>query len=187
MALDARLRYTKMVIKNSFAELLKKKPINKITVKEICEMAEINRATFYKHYLDVYDLLDKIEEEFLGELRESIGVDENKSTKETLIMIMTNIKAKADTYKALFSDNGDPTFPRRVFEEGYRIERIKEDIKGNKNLSDENIKCLYNYIAYGCNGILSQWIAGNMEGSVSETADFADMLVKNTIAAVYGK
>ena len=66
MGLDARIRYTKMVIQESFAALLKERPINRITVKEICEGAEINRATFYKYYADAYDLLDKIEEQVLA-------------------------------------------------------------------------------------------------------------------------
>ena len=63
MRTDARVRYTKMVIKNSFAKLLAEKPLAKVTVKEICELSEINRATFYKYYCDPFDLLDKIEHE----------------------------------------------------------------------------------------------------------------------------
>ena len=50
-------------------ELLNKKEINKITVSEICKKADINRATFYRYYLDQYDLLDKIENEFLQDLK----------------------------------------------------------------------------------------------------------------------
>ena len=53
MKTDARVRYTVHMIQNIFLELLKEKPVAKITVKEICERAEINRSTFYKHYQDV--------------------------------------------------------------------------------------------------------------------------------------
>ena len=45
--LDARKRYTQMILKQSFLKLLKEKPVNKITVKELCELSQINRATFY--------------------------------------------------------------------------------------------------------------------------------------------
>lgn len=61
MKSDARVRYTKMVIKNSFVKLLAKKPLTRVIVKEICELSEINRATFYKYYCDPYDLLEKLE------------------------------------------------------------------------------------------------------------------------------
>ena len=57
---DARVRYTQRVLKESFLSLLRKKPINKITVKEVCELAELNRATFYSHYSDCFDLMEKI-------------------------------------------------------------------------------------------------------------------------------
>ena len=45
--LDARKRYTQMVLKQSFLKLLKEKPVNRITVKEVCALAQLNRATFY--------------------------------------------------------------------------------------------------------------------------------------------
>ena len=45
--LDARKRYTQMILKQSFLKLLKEKPVNKITVKELCELSQINRATLY--------------------------------------------------------------------------------------------------------------------------------------------
>ena len=47
--MDARKRYTQMILKKSLLTLLQGKPINKITVKEVCDLAELNRATFYAH------------------------------------------------------------------------------------------------------------------------------------------
>ena len=46
---DLRVRYTQKVIQEAFWKILKEKPLAKITVKEICDLAEINRGTFYKH------------------------------------------------------------------------------------------------------------------------------------------
>ena len=50
---DARIRYTQGVLKQALLSFLQEKPINKITVKEVCERAELNRATFYAHYSDL--------------------------------------------------------------------------------------------------------------------------------------
>ncbi|MCL2192705.1 MAG: TetR/AcrR family transcriptional regulator [Treponema sp.] len=61
--IDRRTRYTQSVIKKIFIELLREKPIEKITVTEICKTAEINRGTFYTHFNDPYDLLRQIEME----------------------------------------------------------------------------------------------------------------------------
>ena len=57
---DARVRYTKNAIKEAFLSCLEEKPVNQITVKEICERAQLNRATFYAHYRDCYDLLGSL-------------------------------------------------------------------------------------------------------------------------------
>ncbi|MBQ6456167.1 MAG: TetR family transcriptional regulator [Mogibacterium sp.] len=56
---DRRTAKTQKAITNAFTALLAKKELDKITVREIAEIADINRATFYKHYLDVYDLYDR--------------------------------------------------------------------------------------------------------------------------------
>ena len=69
--MDRRVKYTKRIIKDTFLELLQEKDITKVTVIELCNKADINRATFYRYYLDIYDLLDKLEEEFINEVKES--------------------------------------------------------------------------------------------------------------------
>lgn len=58
--MDRRTKYTLKTIKETFLDLLQENNINKITVKEICDNADINRATFYRYYTDIYDLLKKI-------------------------------------------------------------------------------------------------------------------------------
>ena len=67
MKTDARVRYTRMMIQQTFLDLLKKKPISKITVKEICEDADVNRSTYYVYYSDPYDQLHKIEDALIRE------------------------------------------------------------------------------------------------------------------------
>lgn len=180
MALDARVRYTKMVIVQNFTKLLREKPINKITVKEICDLAELNRATFYKHYLDVYDLLDKIEFQFLEELRTVLRSRENTAAKDILTFIMVNFKAEEETYKAICSANGDPTFPAKIFEACHDIS-FSDSVLKSKKISRIQKEWAYRFIANGCNGILVKWIADGMREPISEVADFTEQLIKNTL------
>ena len=53
---DRRTAYSKKVIRESLLELMQEKPLNKITVREICEKADVNRSTFYVYYMDIFDL-----------------------------------------------------------------------------------------------------------------------------------
>ncbi len=59
---------TQKAIRESFLELRKDLPLAKIKVKAICDMAMINKSTFYKYYEDVYDLSDKLENELIEEM-----------------------------------------------------------------------------------------------------------------------
>ncbi|MFC2821694.1 MAG: TetR/AcrR family transcriptional regulator [Sphaerochaeta sp.] len=77
MANDARVRYTKKVLRDALFECIKTKPLKSVTVKEICGIAGLNRATFYNHYRDCYDLLDQLENEQLDEFR-TILTNKNK-------------------------------------------------------------------------------------------------------------
>ena len=63
---DRRTQYSKRVIKESLLELLQEKPLNKITVKELCDRADVNRSTFYAYYTDIYELHRKMVKEFFA-------------------------------------------------------------------------------------------------------------------------
>lgn len=180
MSTDARVRYTKMVIKNSFIELLKKKPINKVTVKEICELSEINRATFYKYYCDAYDLLEKMEQEFLDELFQNICPPVWHDFKDTLTLIMVSIKANAEVYQTIASENGDRHFPNRIFALCYNNLAIHIE-KRFPNFSPAQQKWVYYFIAQGCSGILDQWMISGMMEPIDEVVNFADKLLQHTL------
>ena len=67
---DRRTLYTKAQIKKAYVEALHHKPMDKITVSELCKTSEINRSTFYLHYQDTYAVL----EELLNEVLDSIEI-----------------------------------------------------------------------------------------------------------------
>lgn len=66
--LDRRVRKTRRQLKECLTRLLKEKKIQDITVRELAEMADINRGTFYLHYKDVFDLMDQIKNELVEEV-----------------------------------------------------------------------------------------------------------------------
>ena len=70
---NQRVRITKRLLKEKLEELLMLKPINRITVKDLCQEAGINRSTFYQHYSDQYELLGEIESDIIGQTEEFIS------------------------------------------------------------------------------------------------------------------
>ena len=90
-----------MLIRRAFTTLLRQKPIQSISVKELCELAEINRGTFYAHYTDIYDLRDQIEQEmqtdFAKALEPLLSLDDSQ---------LTPIQVTAGIFQCL-ADNSD--------------------------------------------------------------------------------
>ncbi len=71
--MDLREKKTKRSIKNAFIELRAKKPLERISVKELAELAEISKATFYLHYHDIYDLSDCLQKEVIENVLSSLS------------------------------------------------------------------------------------------------------------------
>lgn len=183
MGMDARVRYTKMIIRVNFVSLLKQKPLKKITVKEICEMAEINRTTFYKYYTDAFDLFYKIEEELLLGLQAVMQHSLDDGLHKTLVTILEKIKEDSNLYIPLFSENGDTSFPIKIFRTCFMAlaESISQQFpKMNKTQRD----WIYAYVMQGAGGILNDWIAGGMKESPSKVADFTEHLISGTLESV---
>ena len=70
--MDLRTLKTERAIKNAFTLLRSKKELEKITVKELCEEACINKSTFYAHYRDIYDLSDVLCEEVVAQVAKGV-------------------------------------------------------------------------------------------------------------------
>lgn len=171
MGLDARAKYTRMVIEEALLSLLREKPVAKITVTELCGRADINRATFYKHYQDVADLMEKIEERLLQNLTQTLHLTKTVSLEEILLDILRYMRAQGDRYMALGSDNGDPGLAMKTFLRCYEysypvLERNLPNMPPNKR------KMLYHFLSQGCGGILAQWVLGGMSEEPEEVAAF---------------
>ena len=167
---DARVRYTRMVIENSFLELLQEKPAAKITVTEICSKAQINRATFYKHYLDVPDLLSKLEENLFDAIRASFA-DENVKLKSFLIKMMHYTRDHHQRFLLLGGENGDPNLMTKTFlvcyESAYPL--MAQNMPG---LTENEKQMLYRYLSHGSGAVLTWWVQNGMKESPEEVADF---------------
>lgn len=80
---DCRVRKTQKAIKGALIQLLKQHPFEQITIQHIADEADINRATFYQHYLDKYDLLDQIEDEVLFQIQRNFQQNAQKVLSES--------------------------------------------------------------------------------------------------------
>ena len=69
---DRRTRRTKAQLRHGLAQLMAEKSVNEVTVKELVDMVDINRSTFYLHYTDIYHMLESVENELFEEILHTI-------------------------------------------------------------------------------------------------------------------
>ena len=174
MKTDARVRYTKMQIKNAFLQCIEKKPLNKITVKEICDIAEINRATFYTHYHDPFDLLDKLEEEVLQDLRNLVSGSAQNG--EHLLSALIRAMKSSDNPVTLFtSPHADPGFSAKIGSLYHEllIANVASLLPG---LTEQQQNTVYFFLAGGCGNLISRWIDDGMRTPAESLALEIDAL-----------
>ncbi len=176
---DRRVKYTKMVLKESFIKLLGEKSVNKITIKEICDMADINRTTFYAHYKDQYDLLRQLQDELMSDIITHLTQNTKSSTgiisTQTIEKIFEYIKENSDICILFLSESVDTNFENQViklFHEWF-IYYWKQS-GANVRL---DIEYVYAFSAYGCIGIIKKWLS---EGMVIPIEEMAQLVIKMT-------
>jgi len=83
------------------------RPLNRITVREICEVAQINRSTFYAHYMDVYDVVEKAERTMAEELTKSFTKELSKGKKldTCFVSLFSFVKENKEFYKLYLSSS----------------------------------------------------------------------------------
>ena len=169
MKTDARVRYTRMRIREAFLQCLKEKPVSRITVKELCDLAEINRATFYTHYSDPFDLLEKLEAETLDKLRTMISERAFKGEDGLLLTLLRGMQGDKNDTGLLGSRNGDPNFGSKIsalFYESYLPGMAKQ----LPELDERQRNAVYRFLAGGCGNLLTDWVNGGMQTPPEELA-----------------
>jgi len=180
---DRRVKYTKMVLKESFISKLEKKDISQITIKEICEDADINRATFYAHYNDQYDLLRKIENELIDNIKAHLDELDPKFENSNAILLVEKIfeylKENARLCKLILSERGDFNFQKEVMSLVYNI--IISKLNSDNKISKEDAAYVYSFAITGCVGVVQKWLDSDMKKSPHQMSE----MVVNLSRSIY--
>lgn len=185
---DRRVKYTKTMIRQALFELMEKKPLEKITVTEICALADVNRGTFYKYYFDVKDLFAKLENEYYTELTRILNNElanaMNPSNTDFLNFrydtILNTIKANKDLTLILMNSRNSDLLKKL-------ISYVKDDVNVSgslvfPDLPAEKAEYIYSYIINGSVGMITTWLENGMRMSVD---DLCQLIAKiNNIASL---
>lgn len=182
---DRRIRRTQNAIKKGLLSLLKTKPINQITVKELCELIDINRGTFYLHYTDVYNLLEVLEQELFHELEQCFSnhpdpIDIKNNPLPFLSEIISCFSIHFELTSVLLGPNGDPAF----------VEKLKNLLRKNSearwkmlfpSASDDYYAYFSSFVTEGYLGLIKHWIGSGMKETPKELVSISENIIFNGI------
>ena len=167
------------MIRESFLKLLAHKPVRRITVRELCESAGINRGTFYAHYLDVYDLLEQIENELLEEFEESFAAQLKGNPglltgADVCRAIFTLFQENSELCVILLGDDKFAEVAKRIYMSAYRARFPEVPVR--------KLETFYLFTSAGCIALLKRWLTEGMPVSVDVLADAAGGIMTEGMA-----
>lgn len=161
---NQRSRITKLLIKKAFLSLMHTKRTGKISVTDICSLAEINRSTFYQHYDEPNSVRKELEDEAISQINEylvSIGSSyaAHSDAKGCLMLFLHFVKKNDEVFRTLLLENSDPDFRKKMFDLTSAMAHSVFKV-GLEEKTKENI---YRFLISGSLDLLTEWIRSEYE------------------------
>lgn len=177
---DRRVRRTKKLLTQALTQLLQEKQINEITVKELTDLADMNRGTFYLYYKDVFDMLEKIEDGLFEALDEIVSLHEHDDvshqTTPILLDLFRFIEENQEMCRVLLSPHGDMNFLHRLNQ--IVREKCLQMWPNEEEKKDATFEYHYSFVVYGCVGVFRAWLNGNCQEPAEKMAEMADAMIR---------
>lgn len=169
---NQRVVLTKRLLKEGLLHLLKEKPLDKITVSELCAESDINRSTFYRHYELPRDILTEMEQNLVKNIPSVPMVFHDvKEAQISAEIIFKYLYLHSHELKILFEYKTDQDFALVIDEFYKKFLEATSNISSIKNLDADSTKLLSTYCAGGIFFLLRQWISEDIEKTPKELVD----------------
>lgn len=171
---DRRVKITKKLLQDSLVELMKEKSLHEISIKSICENADVNRTTFYRYYNSQYDLYNEILDEMCGEIKARIHpLNEENSLLNSLTDILTYAEDNREIILVILSRNGSLVIGE-MFTENV-ASRVDSD-----STSELAMYCTQ-FISAGLANMIWTWLGKEKRRSAREVATTINALLMHGV------
>lgn len=171
---NQRIRISKTMLKSGLLQLLKEKPLNQISIYELCAVSQINRTTFYKYYGSQTDLLNEIEADFMAQLNEGLKSIITQST-DALLPVLNYLYEQRELFCLLVQSMPTQEFAMHLFSIP-SISIIFKNMTSEHNYSDTMSKYIRRFIFQGTFTVLTDWLNSENPEPVEEIAAVLIML-----------
>ena len=164
---DRRVAMTKRMLKEALTEMLREMDLYHVSIRELCQRADINRTTFYKYYGSQFDLLSDMENDLLEFLSRTIR--EYASNPKIIIRTVCEyLENHREFGRLIINNNVDPLFPQKIFSMPVLREAVLEKNPGQQDAAAREY--LFNYLTYGAYSVISLWLKKEQRESPEQIA-----------------
>lgn len=179
---DKRILSSIASIHQSMIDLLTTKDVSKITVKELCIHAGINRSTFYAHYDNPMHVLSTLEQELIKDINTMLA-DENLGDVETFTArpierIIEYIAENKDVVLVMLSDHANQGFVRQLID---IVKRENFSSKDNPLSAHPDSEYIFEFLATGAVSVVKKWL---IEDEHYDIKEISEMIYK---ISIYGQ
>jgi AcrR family transcriptional regulator len=177
---DQRVYKTQKLIRDALCELMLTKNVNEISVRELTEKIHISRGTFYLHYKDIFDLVEKTEFDILQNLDKilSKGLSGSEKTlRQGAVEMFEFFAVNADVCAVLLGEKGNISFLERLTSI-IKERSLEHWIIKHNNSDSEYVNYLLPFISAGCVALLNAWLRSGMKETPEEMAIFVENILQ---------
>ena len=180
---DRRVRRTKKLLSQGLIELMQHKQVKDITVRELADLVDVNRGTFYLYYRDIFDMLERLEEELFEQLNAVILAHKGEPVLTHARPMLTDlfriVAENKEICSVLLGDNGDIKFLQKL--SNVIQEKLRTDWLNGYVENETEFEYRYAFGALGFIGLLRTWLHRDCAESADDMAALADSLIRQGI------
>ena len=184
---DRWVRKTRRQLRECLITLLKEKKVQDITVRELTDMADLNRGTFYLHYKDVFDLLEKTEAELQEDFNQLVCKHDAVDLKQRPSVIFNEIYSlvydNADLIEILLGENGDLNFVNRL-KQLIREKCLKDWMEVFRSGNAAAFDAFFSFIVSGCIGLVQYWLQTGLKETPEQMAKLTEHIITKGIGVL---
>lgn len=182
MAHSITTEMTKRLMAESLKKLMAKKPLNKISVKELVEDCGVNRQTFYYHFQDIYALLEWIvDQEIVSILEDN---DNFLTWQEAGLYLLKYLEQNSTVVLCALNSMGRSAIKKLLFDDVLSIStKIITQIASDIDVDDKSFNHVVKYYAISFGALLEDWLSTGMKTPPQEVIEIIDTIASGTARA----
>lgn len=178
---NQRITLTKKLLQEALLHIMEEKPLEKISITELCAESGINRTTFYRHYTVLRDVLIEMQIQFAETCNDLFPMPLSIESPKLYLENLCSLLHRNSKLIKIFIRNNSEEDIIHLFDEFFqKMIPYHTDLIKKQSIDDADLKLICTYIAGGSYFMLRRWLLEDIEKTPQEIASLVLTFLKNT-------